>query len=216
LRLFAVISFGVFVIAAMLAFSVRPPRAERPVTRDEGEADAGSLPLVGADFDAGPPRLEGSSDIATLFGGTGDRSYLAGSKAFGAPVAPQGFGGLGLRGGGGGDGLGIGGLGGRTPQVVDVVVRGSLSTEAARALATSAASVKFAEEPCLVRPGVFVLELAVSSAGRVDRARELPVDGGFVRGAECVAERAKRRTVPKGPGPSTVLITYQVPGRSAP
>ena len=191
LRLLAVVSFGVFIIAAALAFSVRPARAQ--VT---GSADAGA-------GDAGP------SAIASVFGATGARSYLAGSKSFGASVVPQGQpGGLGSG--------GNGGLGFAAPQVVDVVVRGSLSPEAARTLATSAAGVRFGEEPCDVRPGVFVLELAVSSAGRVDRARELPVDGGFVRGAECVAERAKRRDVPKASGPSTVSITYRVPGRAGP
>ncbi len=200
----------------MLAFSAKPTRAERTVTRDDGEADAGSLPLVGADFDAGPPRLEGSSDLAAIFGGNGDREYLAGSKSFGASVAPEGLGGLGLRGGGDGSGSGIGGLGFRTPRVVDVaVVRGPLTSEAARQLATGSVGVKFAEEPCVVRPGVFVLELVVSAEGRVDSARERPVDGGFVRGAECVVERAKRRSARKATGPSTVLITYEV-GRPQP
>lgn len=196
LRLFTIVSFGVFVVTATLAFSVRPASAA-PSTPDAG-------------MDAG------ASNLAAVFGGSGDRAYLAGSKSFGASVAPEGFGGLGLRGAGDGSGSGIGGLGFRTPQVVDVVVvRGPLTSAEARQLAVAAVGVRFAEEPCVVRRGVFVLELVVSAEGRVDSARERPVDGGFVRGAECVVDRAKRRSAPKAKGPSTVLITYEV-GRPQP
>ncbi|MDP3231150.1 MAG: hypothetical protein Q8S33_12630 [Myxococcales bacterium] len=203
LRVFTIVSFAVFVITATLAFSVRPASA------------AGTQPVDAGSSDGGPAR-SGSSQapIGNVFGGSGDREYLAGSKAFGASVAPEGFGGLGLRGGGSGEG--IGGLGFRTPQVVDVVVAGGPLTRAeARQLATAAVGVRLAEEPCVVGPGVFVVELVVSPQGRVDSARELPVDGGFVRGAECVVERAKKRVARKAKGPSTVLVTYEV-GRPLP
>ncbi|MDP1921258.1 MAG: hypothetical protein Q8L14_33765 [Myxococcales bacterium] len=207
LRVFTIVSFAVFLVTAMLAFSVRPASA------------AGTQPVDAGSTDAGPPRSGSSTaPIGNVFGGSGDREYLAGSKAFGASVAPEGFGGLGLRGGGSGDGSesGIGSLGFRTPRVVDVVVvRGPLTSAEARQLATAAVGVRFAEEPCVVRRGVFVLEFVVSAEGRVGTARELPVDGGFVPGAECVAERAKKRVARKARGPSTVLITYEV-GRPQP
>lgn len=206
LRLFTIISFAVFLIAAALAFSVRPASAAAADPVDAGSADGGS------------PRSDGpQAPIGNVLAGSGNREYLAGSKSFGASVAPEGFGGLGLRGGGGGEGLGIGGPGFRAPRVVDVVVtRGPLTVESARQLATAAVGVKFAEEPCVVRPGVFVVELVVSADGRVGSARELPVDGGFIRGAACVVERATRRTAPKAKAPSTVLVTYEVAGRSQP
>lgn len=206
LRVFAIVSFGVFVITAMLAFSVRPASAAGTGPFDAGSADGGAART-------GRPE----SAIGNVFGGSGDREYLAGSKAFGASVAPEGFGGLGLRGGGAGETGGIGFIASRTPRVVDVVVvRGPLTSEGARQLATAAVGVKFAEEPCVVRPGVFVVELVVSADGRVGSARELPVDGGFIRGAACVVERATRRTAPKAKAPSTVLVTYEVAGRSQP
>lgn len=201
LRAVTIISFGVFVITAMLAFSVRPASA------------AGTDPVDAGSADGGPLRNSSSEpSIGNVFGGSGDREYLAGSKAFGASVAPAPenlFGGL--KGDGIDSGNGNGGLGFRTPHVVDVVVvRGPLTSAEARQLATAAAGVRFAEEPCIVRPGVFVIELVVSAEGRVDSARERPVDGGFVSGAECVAERAKKRVTRKAQGPSTVLITYEV------
>ena len=204
LRLFTIISFAVFVITAALAFSVRPASAAAADPVDAGSADGGSL-------------RSAQAPIGNVLAGSGNREYLAGSKSFGASVAPEGFGGLGLRGGGAGEGLGIGGLSFRAPRVVDVVVtRGPLTNEGARQLATAAVGVRFAEEPCVVRPGVFVVELVVSADGRVGSARELPVDGGFIRGAACVVERATRRTAPKAKAPSTVLITYEVAGRSQP
>lgn len=206
LRVFTIVSFGVFLITAMLAFSVRPASAAGTDAVDAGSADGGPL------------RRSSPEPIGNVFGGSGDREYLAGSKSFGASVAPEGLNARlgGLKGDGAGAGSGLGGLGFRTPQVVDVVVvRGPLTSAEARQLATAAAGVRFAEEPCAVRPGVFVIELVVSAEGRVDSARERPVDGGFVRGAECVAERAKKRAARKAQGPSTVLVTYEV-GRPQP
>lgn len=192
LRLFTIVSFFVFVIAAMLAFSVRPASAA-PTTGDAG-ADAGS------------------SDLAAIFGAAGDRSYLAGSKAFGAPVAPQGFGGLGLRGDGSG-GVGVGDLLQR-PRVVDIVVRGPLPSAAAERVANGITRPKFGVEPCVVGRGVVVVELAVKPDGHVERATTLLVDGGLVRGAGCLAERAATQTFPAAKGPSTVLVTWLVaPGR---
>lgn len=98
-----VVSFAVFVGAAMIAFS----QGAKSSARDAG-IDAG----VDGSIDAG-------ASLAAIFGASRYRSnYLAGSKSFGASVVPgPRLSGLGLRGSGSGgvpsDTLGLGGIGNR-------------------------------------------------------------------------------------------------------
>lgn len=86
LRALTLVSFAGFVGGAMVAFS----QGVRPSKPDAG-------------VDAGP-------GLVAIFG-TSDRTYLAGSKSFGAPIAPGGLGGLGLRGLGARPDAGVGDAG---------------------------------------------------------------------------------------------------------
>ena len=181
LRVLTVLSFAGFVVAATLAFSVRaaPP----------GQLDAGD--------DAGNGRA-----LMDLLGSPPDRDAMAGSKSFGAPVTPPGFGGLGLRGGG----TFVAPL----PRLVDVKVSGPQSREVVERLVRDRLGIRFGEERCVFDTGDVNATLEVSSAGAVRAVRVDPGDAGTLRGMDCLSARLREVSFPPLKQPSTLTLTLHL------
>lgn len=180
LQLLTVVSFTGFVIAATLAFSVR---AAPPGQRDGGD-------------DAGSGRA-----LMDLLGSPPDRDAMAGSKSFGAPVTPPGFGGLGSR----------GELVAPTPRLVDVKVSGPQSREVVERKVRQHLGTRFGVEPCVFQSGDVTATLVVTAAGAVSSVRvEVLGDAGELRGVDCLSSRLRELTLPALKQPSTLMLTLHL------
>ncbi|MBM4778670.1 MAG: hypothetical protein GQE15_13280 [Archangiaceae bacterium] len=180
LRLLTVVSFAGFVIAATLAFSVRAAPPGRP----DGGGDAGQ------------------HSLSDLLGSPPDRDALAGSKAFGAPVTPPGF-------------KGVGSIGGGTfvaphARLDDVEVSGPQSREVVERLVRDRLGTHFGEEPCVFSTGDVRATLEVSSAGAVSALRLDPGDAGALRGMDCLSGRLRELVFPPQKKPSTLSLTLHL------
>lgn len=184
LRLLTVVSFGVFVVAATLAFSVR---AAPPGPLDGG-SDAGSRPA-----------------LVELLGSTPERDALAGSKAFGAPVTPPGFSGFGGLGSGGGTFVAP------SARLVDVKVTGPQAREVVERLVRRRLGIRFGDEPCSVQTGDVVATLDITAAGATRAVRvQVLGDAGPLQGIDCLSSRLGELVLPPLKQASTVTLTLHL------